>query len=76
MEVSLMAEQRDSEKRLRLTYTRTSRAILYHIADPGEGFSIEELAHAAVSNPSGEPWQHVQEREQRGIRDSAGAGFL
>lgn len=67
--------QCDSEKRLRLTYIRTSRAILYHIADPGEGFSIEELPHAAVSNPPGEPWQHVQEREQRGIRPG-GFGIL
>jgi ActR/RegA family two-component response regulator len=65
--------QCDSEKRLRLTCIRTSRVILYHIADPGEGFSIEELPHVAVSNPAGEPWQHVHEREQRGVRDSAGA---
>ncbi len=67
--------QCDSQKWLRLTYIRTSRAILYHIADPGEGFSMEELPHAAVSNPPGEPWQHVQEREQRGIRPG-GFGIL
>jgi anti-sigma regulatory factor (Ser/Thr protein kinase) len=67
--------QCDPEKRLRLTYIRTSRAILYHIADPGAGFSIEELPHAAVSNPPGEPYQHVLEREQRGIRPG-GFGIL
>jgi CheY-like chemotaxis protein/anti-sigma regulatory factor (Ser/Thr protein kinase) len=65
----------DPEKVLRLDYIRTSRAILYHIADPGPGFSIEKLPHAAVSNPPGEPWQHVVEREQRGIRPG-GFGIL
>ncbi|MGA2329120.1 MAG: response regulator [Bryobacteraceae bacterium] len=67
--------QCDPEKRLRLTYIRTSRAVLYHIADPGPGFSIEELPHAAVSNPPGEPYQHVYEREQRGMRPG-GFGIL
>jgi CheY-like chemotaxis protein len=65
----------DPEKWLRLAYVRTSRAILYYIADPGPGFSIESLPHAAVSNPPEEPWQHVVEREQRGIRPG-GFGIL
>lgn len=65
----------DPEKRLRLAYIRTSRAVLYYIEDPGEGFSLEQLPHAAVSNPPGEPCCHLREREQRGIRPG-GFGIL
>ena len=29
--------------------------LLYRIADPGEGFDIERLAHAAINNPDDDP---------------------
>ncbi len=67
--------QFDPEKRLRLAYVRTSGAILHHIEDPGQGFSLEALPHAALSNPPDEPYYHLQEREQRGIHPG-GFGIL
>ena len=42
--------------------------LLYRIADPGEGFDIERLAHAAISNPDGNPLQHAFVREEKGLR--------
>lgn len=49
--------------------------LMYRISDPGVGFRPEELRHAAVENPPGEPFRHLAEREERGIRPG-GFGLL
>ena len=55
-------------------YIRTDRDILLSIKDPGPGFSMSELSHAAVSNAEGS-LAHAEVREQRGIRPG-GFGIL
>jgi CheY-like chemotaxis protein len=65
----------DPGKRIRVSYIRTARAIVYHIEDPGPGFSFEYISHAAVSNPPGEPVHHVEVREGQGVRPG-GFGIL
>src|SRR5918995_530669 len=47
---------------------RTKRMLLYRIADPGEGFNIEALCHAAVCNPHDDPLRHAIVREEQGLR--------
>jgi anti-sigma regulatory factor (Ser/Thr protein kinase) len=42
--------------------------LLYHIADPGEGFDIERLKHAAICNPDDDPLRHALVREEQGLR--------
>jgi hypothetical protein len=42
--------------------------LLYRIADPGEGFDIEAIRHAAVCNPEDDPLSHARVRDQLGIR--------
>ena len=42
--------------------------VLYRIADPGPGFSLDQLAHAAISNEPDQPFGHMQVREEKGIR--------
>lgn len=42
--------------------------LLYRIADPGEGFDINRLAHAAISNPDDDPLGHDRVREELGLR--------
>ena len=42
----------DPTRTVRISCLRTQRMLLYRIADPGEGFDIDRLAHAAVSNPA------------------------
>jgi len=64
----------DPEKRVSLSYIRTARSIVYYIRDPGEGFSMDALAHAAVSTPD-DPVRHVALRNQMGIRPG-GFGML
>lgn len=48
---------------------------LYRIADPGEGFDVAKLTHAAVSNPSTDPFEHTRVREGLGLRPG-GLGLL
>jgi CheY-like chemotaxis protein/anti-sigma regulatory factor (Ser/Thr protein kinase) len=63
------------DKTVDLSYIRTARTIVYYIRDPGEGFSMEGLAHAAVANSPEEPFRHVELRRQMGIRPG-GFGLL
>ena len=49
--------------------------ILYRIRDPGDGFSLEELTHAAISNPPEDPVRHLEVRDSMGIRPG-GFGVL
>ncbi len=65
----------DPQKKITVAYVRTSRAILYYISDPGPGFSMEDLPHAAVSNTPEAPLEHVAVRRARGIRPG-GFGIL
>jgi len=65
----------DPEKTVTITYVRTKRAILYYVRDPGPGFSLEELPHAAISNPAESPVEHVEVRERLGMRPG-GFGLL
>jgi CheY-like chemotaxis protein len=65
----------DPEKTVDLSYIRTKRSIVYYIRDPGEGFSMHNLAHAAVANDPDQPFKHVELREEAGTRPG-GFGLL
>ena len=56
-------------------YLRSPRIILYRIKDPGEGFSIDALHHAALLNPENDPMMHERVREEMGLRPG-GFGIL
>jgi anti-sigma regulatory factor (Ser/Thr protein kinase) len=63
------------ERLVEASYVRGKRMILYRIRDPGDGFSLEELTHAAISNPPEDPVRHLEVRESMGIRPG-GFGLL
>jgi DNA-binding response OmpR family regulator len=65
----------DPSKAVRLDYVRTARSIVYKVLDPGEGFSLRDLPHAAVSNDPDAPYQHFEARERLGLRPG-GFGIL
>jgi len=65
----------DPEKRVDIKYIRLKRAILYSIKDPGEGFNLTEIAHAAVANPPDDPTRHMEVRQELGLRPG-GFGIL
>jgi len=58
----------DPEKRVEVKYICLKRAILYSIKDPGEGFDLKEVEHAAFANPSDNPFRHMQVRQEKGLR--------
>ena len=65
----------DPSQCVEVSYLRTPRLILYRIKDPGEGFSMEFLKHAAILNPEGHPLGHEKVRTLQGLRPG-GFGIL
>lgn len=64
----------DPKRTVRISYLRAKRMLLYRIADPGPGFSMEGLDHAAISHPDN-PIEHMEVRESKGLRPG-GFGIL
>jgi anti-sigma regulatory factor (Ser/Thr protein kinase) len=58
----------DPNRTVRIACVRTKRMLLYRIADPGQGFDIDGLRHAAISNPEHDPIRHLLVREEQGLR--------
>ncbi|MBP7777827.1 MAG: response regulator [Acidobacteria bacterium] len=65
----------DPSQQVRISCLRTKRMRLYRIADPGEGFDVATLPHAAVSNSPSDPLEHARVREGLGLRPG-GLGLL
>jgi anti-sigma regulatory factor (Ser/Thr protein kinase) len=63
------------KKRVRVSLLRTSRSVIVHVHDPGTGFSLDFLPHAAISNPDDSPIRHVEVRAESGKRPG-GFGIL
>jgi two-component system, OmpR family, response regulator len=66
----------DPSKRVRISYVKTKRMVQYRIADPGMGFRLEDLSHAAISNPEDDPMQHSEVRKQKGMRPGGYGLFM
>jgi DNA-binding response OmpR family regulator len=65
----------DASRKVRISYLRGKRMLLYRIADPGPGFKFAELEHAAISHRADEPTAHDEVRQQKGLRPG-GFGLL
>ena len=65
----------DPQRKVRIACVRTKRLLLYRIADPGEGFDIDKLRHAAINNPEDSPLEHAIIREEQGLRPG-GLGLM
>jgi len=62
-------------KRVRVWIMRTPKALIVQLQDPGRGFSMNSLPHAAISNPEDSPIRHVEVRAEAGQRPG-GFGIL
>lgn len=58
----------DPTRKVRISCLRARRMLIYRILDPGEGFSLESLTHAAISNRPDDPLGHAFVREEKGLR--------
>ncbi|MGA7318848.1 MAG: ATP-binding protein [Silvibacterium sp.] len=65
----------DPTSKVDLSYVRTSHMVLYHLRDPGTGFSMGQLPQSAISNPEDRPFNHATYRAEHGIRPG-GFGIL
>ncbi|MGA8011075.1 MAG: ATP-binding protein, partial [Candidatus Acidiferrales bacterium] len=66
----------DPNQKVRISYLKTKRMVQYRIADPGMGFRIDDLSHAAVSNPEDDPLLHSEVRKQKGMRPGGYGLFM
>jgi anti-sigma regulatory factor (Ser/Thr protein kinase)/ActR/RegA family two-component response regulator len=58
-----------------ISYVRGRQMVMCRVKDPGEGFSLDEIEHAAVANPDDDPMRHVTLRDAKGLRPG-GYGVL
>lgn len=65
----------DPSQYVEIQYLRSRRAVACRVKDPGEGFALENLLHAAITNPPDDPIRHVNVREEAGLRPG-GYGIL
>jgi len=65
----------DPTRKIRISCVRAKRLLLYRISDPGEGFDLDSLRHAAISNPHDAPMRHLVERQRQGLRPG-GLGLM
>jgi DNA-binding NarL/FixJ family response regulator len=65
----------DPTKYLELAYVRAKNMVMCRVKDPGEGFTLDEIPHSAIGNPSEDPMQLLEYREEHGMRPG-GYGVL
>jgi len=65
----------DPNQQVEISYVRARHMVKCRISDPGEGFTLDEIPHAAIANPAGDVLRHVEYREARGMRPG-GFGVL
>jgi DNA-binding response OmpR family regulator len=65
----------DPNLKVRISYIRTKKMLMYRLDDPGPGFNIDDLRHAAINNPEDDPMAHMQAREEKGLRPG-GLGLM
>jgi PAS domain S-box-containing protein len=62
----------DPTRKVRIACVRTNRVLIYRIADPGPGFQLKDLDHAAIAHPD-DPLEHVRVREEKVCARAASA---
>jgi anti-sigma regulatory factor (Ser/Thr protein kinase) len=62
----------DPEALVEVRLIRLKHAFICRIKDPGDGFDLSSLDHAAINNPNDNPVRHAFVREEKGLR---GGGF-
>ena len=65
----------DPSQHVEISFIRARRVVACRVKDPGHGFSLEELRHAAINNPADDLLSHVAVREAQGLRPG-GFGLL
>jgi anti-sigma regulatory factor (Ser/Thr protein kinase)/CheY-like chemotaxis protein len=65
----------DPSHHVEISFIRARRAIACRVRDPGAGFALEELRHAAADRSPHDLFSHARVRDERGLRPG-GLGIL
>jgi anti-sigma regulatory factor (Ser/Thr protein kinase)/CheY-like chemotaxis protein len=65
----------DRNQQVEVSYLRARHMVKCRISDPGEGFTLDEIPHAAIANPADDPVRHLECRDAQGMRPG-GFGVL
>lgn len=65
----------DPDRTVRIDLLHCNRALTCFVKDPGPGFLLSEMRHAAINNPQDDAVQHALVREKEGMRPG-GYGIL
>jgi anti-sigma regulatory factor (Ser/Thr protein kinase)/ActR/RegA family two-component response regulator len=65
----------DPTQLVEISYLRARHMVKCRISDPGEGFTLDEIPHAAIANPEDNPTRHMEYREKSDMRPG-GFGVL
>jgi len=65
----------DPSQHVQISFVRARGAVACRVKDPGQGFSLAELRHAAINSPPDDLFGHFAVREARGLRPG-GFGLL
>jgi CheY-like chemotaxis protein len=58
----------DENRKVRISCLHAKRMVLYRIADPGPGFKLTDLSHAAITHDENQPTEHDEIRQKKGLR--------
>ena len=67
--------QFDPEKYVEIEYVRAKHMVACRIADPGPGFTLDEIPHSAIAHDDSNPVAHIAVRQELGLRPG-GFGIL
>ena len=65
----------DPSHHVEISFIRARRAIACRVRDPGKGFALEELRHAAADRSPHDLFSHARVRDEQGMRPG-GLGIL
>lgn len=66
----------DAAQYVEISYIRARHLVICRVKDPGEGFSLDEIQHAAIANPPDDPIRHQAFRDAQGLRPGGFGLFL
>jgi anti-sigma regulatory factor (Ser/Thr protein kinase)/CheY-like chemotaxis protein len=67
--------QFNPDEYVEISYLHARHMVMCRVKDPGKGFSLDEIRHAAFANPPEDPIRHMEHREAQGLRPG-GYGIL
>ncbi len=65
----------DAHQYVEISYVRGRHIVMCRLKDPGKGFALDEIQHAAIANPPDDPVRHQAFRDAQGLRPG-GFGVL